>query len=187
MFSYPTGRIALRRERATVVLAALAAAVLGPVSALWFRPASNGCNSCARNLVAAWDDIDPVARVTRSRRRGRPAGNLELNVPARQLPPSTATAAYFVCAEALTNVAKHAGALRVTVDIVADPGGTMITVADDGSGGADPARGSGPDGLSDRVQVAGGTFTVESRRGAGTRLRGRPDGLLWALSLVLRD
>jgi len=65
MFGYPTGRIALRRERATVVLAALAAAVLGPVSALWFRPASNGCTSCARNLAAAWDDIDTVARVTR--------------------------------------------------------------------------------------------------------------------------
>ena len=65
MFSYPTGQIPRRGERVPVVVAAIAGAVLGPVSALWFRPASNGCNSCTRNLIGVWDDVDTVARVTR--------------------------------------------------------------------------------------------------------------------------
>lgn len=100
----------------------------------------------------------------------RLAIDLELNVPAVGLRPPTAAAAYFVCAEALTNVAKHAGARRVSVDISADDVVTTITVADDGSGGADPGRGSGLVGLSDRVQTLGGTLTIDSRRGVGTRL-----------------
>lgn len=101
---------------------------------------------------------------------GRLAIDLELHVPARRLPPSTAAAAYFVCAEALTNVAKHAKARRVIVDIAADDDVTTITVSDDGSGGADPTRGSGLEGLRDRVQAFGGTLTIDSRRGSGTRL-----------------
>jgi signal transduction histidine kinase len=78
--------------------------------------------------------------------------------------------AYFVCAEALANVAKHAAASRVTVAITAGDGRLRVEIADDGAGGADPGRGSGLRGLADRVETIGGTLLVESTSGHGTRL-----------------
>ena len=71
---------------------------------------------------------------------------------------------------ALANVAKHAAAARVTVAITAGAGRLRVEVADDGVGGADPARGSGLRGLADRVETIGGTLRVESTPGHGTRL-----------------
>jgi signal transduction histidine kinase len=79
-------------------------------------------------------------------------------------------AAYYVVAEALTNVAKHAGASVVRVDVDAEDGLVRLDICDDGVGGADPARGSGLVGLKDRVEAAGGSLRVESRPGQGTRL-----------------
>jgi signal transduction histidine kinase len=81
-------------------------------------------------------------------------------------------AAYFVCAEALTNVAKHAAASRVTVTVTATTGDgrVRVEIADDGIGGADPAGGSGLRGLADRVETFGGTLRVESVPGRGTRI-----------------
>jgi hypothetical protein len=76
----------------------------------------------------------------------------------------------FVCAEALTNTAKHAAAARVTVAVTASEGRVRVEVADDGVGGADPARGSGLRGLTDRVETIGGTLQVDSVPGRGTRL-----------------
>ena len=78
--------------------------------------------------------------------------------------------AYFVCAEALTNIAKHAAAARVTVAVTASDGRLRVEIADDGVGGADPAHGSGLRGLADRVETLGGTLRVESTPGHGTRL-----------------
>ena len=78
--------------------------------------------------------------------------------------------AYYVVAEALTNVAKHAGASVVQVEVVAEDGLLRLGVRDDGVGGADPARGSGLVGLKDRVEATGGTLRVDSRAGHGTRL-----------------
>jgi signal transduction histidine kinase len=80
-------------------------------------------------------------------------------------------AAYYVVSEALTNVAKHARASVVQVDIGVDGGTLRLTVTDDGAGGADPSRGSGLIGLSDRVAAVGGTFEVISPPGGGTSLR----------------
>jgi signal transduction histidine kinase len=80
-------------------------------------------------------------------------------------------AVYFVCAEALANVAKHAAASRATVDVAVRSGRVVAEVADDGSGGADPGRGSGLRGLTDRVETLGGALTLASPNGGGTRLR----------------
>jgi signal transduction histidine kinase len=87
-----------------------------------------------------------------------------------QLPERVAAAAYFVCAEALANIAKHAAASRVTVAVTASEGRLRVEIADDGVGGADPARGSGLRGLADRVETMGGTLQVQSVPGRGTHL-----------------
>ena len=81
-----------------------------------------------------------------------------------------AVVAYFVCAEALANVAKHAAASRVAVSVTARDGRVRVEIEDDGVGGADPGRGSGLRGLADRVETAGGTLQVASIPGHGTRL-----------------
>jgi len=84
--------------------------------------------------------------------------------------PAAAACAYFVCSEALANVAKYAAASKVAVSVRSDPGGIRVEVEDDGAGGADPGRGTGLRGLADRVETLGGTLTVESPPGRGTRL-----------------
>jgi signal transduction histidine kinase len=95
---------------------------------------------------------------------------VDLNVPSAQLPQRIAVVTYFICAEALANVAKHAAAARVTVAVTASDGRLRVEIADDGVGGADPMRGSGLRGLADRVETIGGTLRVESTPGRGTRL-----------------
>jgi len=91
-------------------------------------------------------------------------------LPNGRLPAPVEAAAYYVVAEALANAAKHSGANRVSVRITQDSGRSVLVVADDGSGGADPA-GSGLRGLADRVASLGGAFEVESLSGRGTTLR----------------
>jgi PAS domain S-box-containing protein len=86
------------------------------------------------------------------------------------LPAPVEVTAYYVVAEALTNVAKHADATRVRVALEERDGHLRLCVSDDGVGGADPAGGSGLVGLKDRVEASGGTLTVDSRPGKGTRL-----------------
>jgi len=95
---------------------------------------------------------------------------VEIKVTGNQLPPPVAAAAYFMCAEALTNTAKHAAAARITVAVTASEGRVRVEIADDGVGEADPARGSGLRGLADRVATLGGTLQVQSVPGRGTRL-----------------
>jgi signal transduction histidine kinase len=95
---------------------------------------------------------------------------VDLKVASTQLPQRVAVVAYFVCAEALTNIAKYAAAARVTVAITAADGRLRVEITDDGVGGADPARGSGLRGLADRVETTGGMLWVESTPGHGTRL-----------------
>jgi signal transduction histidine kinase len=87
-----------------------------------------------------------------------------------RLPERIEVTAYYVVAEALTNVAKHANAsvAQVTVDAVHDL--VRVSVSDDGIGGADPTRGSGLVGLNDRIEATGGTLTLHSCPGHGTRL-----------------
>ena len=96
---------------------------------------------------------------------------LDVDVPAR--PPASVEAnAYFVVAEALTNVAKHAEAHTASVDVHTVNGYLRIEVADDGRGGADAAKGSGLAGLADRAAAVDGAFSVVSparRRNDGDR------------------
>jgi signal transduction histidine kinase len=92
-------------------------------------------------------------------------------VPDGRYPAAAEAAAYFVVAEALTNVHKYAQAGSVEVDVSEEAGEINVTVRDDGRGGADPARGSGLRGLADRVAAAGGRFEVESPMGGGTSVR----------------
>ena len=82
-------------------------------------------------------------------------------------------AAYFVVAEALTNVAKHAHASRAWVHVDEDDGCLRVEIGDDGAGGAGLRPGSGLQGLRDRVAAVNGTLTIDSQPGAGTILRAR--------------
>ena len=92
-------------------------------------------------------------------------------------------AAYFLVSEAVTNAAKHAEAERVSVDVAAADGNLVVTIADDGVGGADPERGSGLSGLVDRVGAVGGRLEISSVPGRGTRLCARlPTNVLGSLT-----
>jgi signal transduction histidine kinase len=78
--------------------------------------------------------------------------------------------AYFVVAEGLANVAKHARATGATVRVTQNGGGIRVEVADDGAGGVCTETGSGLRGLADRVAAIGGTLSIDSAPGRGTRL-----------------
>jgi signal transduction histidine kinase len=88
-----------------------------------------------------------------------------------QLPERVEVASYFVVSEALANAAKHARASVAHVTVTAAGSLLQVSIRDDGVGGADPARGSGLIGLTDRVQALGGTLTVLSPPGQGTTVR----------------
>jgi signal transduction histidine kinase len=91
-------------------------------------------------------------------------------MPEQRLPPPVEAAAYYVVAEALTNVAKYAEAESATVALTLGHGVLRVQVSDDGRGGADPAAGTGLRGLRDRVDALDGMLEVESPPGAGTTL-----------------
>jgi PAS domain S-box-containing protein len=91
--------------------------------------------------------------------------------PDERLPEGVEAAAYYVVAEALTNVAKYAQASAATVRVSRSNGRAVVEVADDGVGGADPALGSGLRGLADRVEALDGLLLVESIPGQGTTIR----------------
>jgi PAS domain S-box-containing protein len=102
-------------------------------------------------------------------RRSAVPVDLEVRTGAR-LPEPVEVAAYYIVSEALTNAAKHARASVVNVLVEAHSGVLALSIRDDGIGGADPARGSGLIGLTDRVHALGGTMEVTSPSGAGTTL-----------------
>lgn len=84
--------------------------------------------------------------------------------------PTVEAIAYFCVSEALTNVAKHSRARSARVELTRSDGAVLITVTDDGVGGADPTRGTGLVGLRDRVAAVDGTITVSSPAGGPTVL-----------------
>jgi signal transduction histidine kinase len=85
-------------------------------------------------------------------------------------PAPVETAAYFVVAEALTNVAKHAAARSAAVSLARQNGKLVVEISDDGCGGAVARGGGGLQGLADRVAAVGGSFAIASEPGTGTRL-----------------
>ena len=103
-------------------------------------------------------------------RRSAVPVELEVEVPARLAEP-VEVAAYYVVSEALANTAKHANASVIHVRVQAGDDRLQLSVRDDGVGGATPGRGSGLVGLTDRVQALGGTITIHSPAGQGTRLQ----------------
>jgi signal transduction histidine kinase len=147
------------------------------------------CPEMARLLDDVASDIEEVLHELRELARGlRPAmlaeGGLRpalrglarrAPIPVRldvrvddRLPELIEVAAYYVVAEALTNVAKHAHASAVDVGVTARDAALTVTVADDGVGRADPGRGSGLLGLRDRVEALGGTMSITSPPGGTT-------------------
>ena len=97
---------------------------------------------------------------------------LEVEVDIRLTKPVEA-AAYYIVAEALTNATKHAAASEARVQLSCANGALLVSVADDGVGGADVLAGSGVRGLADRVDALGGTLAFESPPGGGTRVSAR--------------
>jgi signal transduction histidine kinase len=92
---------------------------------------------------------------------------VDVNVTASRLAPEIEANAYFIIAEALTNVVKHAGATRAEVSAIVDDGALVVEIRDDGIGGGDP-QGRGLLGITDRAAVLGGRLRVDSRPGGGT-------------------
>jgi signal transduction histidine kinase len=94
---------------------------------------------------------------------------VKVDLPRERFPAEIEASAYFIVAEALTNIVKHAHAESAAVSAVIDEEMLRVEVRDDGIGGADPS-GPGLVGISDRVTALGGRFSVESPAGGGTVL-----------------
>ena len=111
-------------------------------------------------------------RATLKTLASRSAVPVELRVAVKErLPEPVEVSAYYVAAEALTNVARHARASSVSVDVEVAGEVLRVAVRDDGCGGADFSGGTGLAGLKDRVEAIGGLIFLDSPRGAGTSLR----------------
>jgi signal transduction histidine kinase len=135
-------------------------------------------------LVQGLDDLRELARgihpaVLTDRGLGPALESLAMRAPVpveitelpdERLAGPVEAAAYYVVAEAITNVAKYAHASHATVSVRRSNGHATVTVADDGVGGADPALGSGLRGLADRVAALDGRLDVESPAARGTRI-----------------
>jgi signal transduction histidine kinase len=111
--------------------------------------------------------LGPALR-TLARRAMIPVG-LDVTADTR-LPEPIEVAAYFVVSEALANATKHAQASQIDVSVALRNARLLLSIRDDGVGGADPGQGSGLVGLHDRVEALGGTIRIESPPGAGTLL-----------------
>jgi signal transduction histidine kinase len=100
----------------------------------------------------------------------RSAVPVELDVDLPRFAESVESAAYFAVREALANIGRHSGAERAWITGRYTDGRLRVEVRDDGTGGADPARGTGLTGLADRLAVLDGTLTVHSPAGGPTVL-----------------
>jgi GAF domain-containing protein len=111
--------------------------------------------------------LAPALR-TLARRSRIPVG-LDAALDVR-LPEPIEVAAYFAASEALANAAKHSQAARIEVSLKAKTGRLLLSIRDDGVGGADPRNGSGLVGLTDRVEALGGSMEILSPAGKGTMI-----------------
>ncbi|MGH3764102.1 MAG: GAF domain-containing protein [Pseudonocardiaceae bacterium] len=111
--------------------------------------------------------LGPALR-TLARRSTIPV-ELEVRTDTR-FPEPIEVAAYFIASEALANATKHSQASRIEVSLATRNGTLLLSIRDDGVGGADPSRGSGLVGLTDRVQALGGSIQVRSEAGDGTQI-----------------
>jgi signal transduction histidine kinase len=95
---------------------------------------------------------------------------VDIDISNGRCPEAVESAAYYVCAEALTNAGKYATATHVSMQISIAAGAVTVRVTDNGVGGADFAAGTGLRGVRDRVEALGGSLTLVSPRGRGTRV-----------------
>jgi GAF domain-containing protein/DNA-binding CsgD family transcriptional regulator len=138
----------------------------------------------ATGLVAAVEDLQEISRgihpailskgglapALRSlAHRSAIPVDLDITADVRLEEPIEVTA-YFVASEALANAAKYSEASRIDVSLAQRDGSLVLSVRDDGVGGADAARGSGLVGLTDRVEALGGSIHVFARAGEGTQI-----------------
>jgi signal transduction histidine kinase len=103
-------------------------------------------------------------------RRSAVPVELRLELEDERLEEPVEVTAYYVTSEALTNSAKHSHASRIDIDVSRHASRLNLTVRDDGSGGADPANGTGLTGLVDRVEAIGGTIDITSPADVGTTI-----------------
>jgi signal transduction histidine kinase len=96
---------------------------------------------------------------------------VEIEIPDERYPTPVESAAYFVAAEALTNMTKHARAATARIRGTRTPAGLSLVIEDDGVGGAKRTPGRGLAGLGDRLGALDGVLTVDSPPGGGTRIR----------------
>jgi signal transduction histidine kinase len=111
--------------------------------------------------------LGPALR-TLARRAAVPV-DLEVTADERY-PEPVEIAAYYVASEALANAMKHAQASRIEMSLATVDGSLLLSIRDDGVGGADPRRGSGLAGLTDRVEALGGSVRLHSAAGSGTHV-----------------
>ena len=144
----------------------------------------------ATGLVAAVEDLQEISRgihpailskgglgpalQTLAHRSAIPV-DLDLTTDVRLAEPIE-VAAYFVASEALANAAKHSQASRIDVSLEQCDGSLVLSIGDDGVGGADAGRGSGLVGLTDRVEALGGSIHIRSRSGRWDADHGRVAG-----------
>ena len=98
---------------------------------------------------------------------------VEVVVAAEDVSVEVEATIYFLCSEALANVAKHAHASTAAIAVTASRGQIVVRISDDGVGGADAAAGSGLRGLTDRIEALGGRLEIIAPRGHGTALVAR--------------
>jgi signal transduction histidine kinase len=147
-------------------------------------PVQQMVQACRAEMVRTREDIDQLARGLHPRllvERGLRCALLDLAersalpvdccTPVARLAEPVEVALWYAVAEAVTNAGKHSGASRVAVEVRAEPGQVVATVADDGSGGALIEPGGGLAGVADRLDALGGRLEVSSPPGGGTVLR----------------
>jgi signal transduction histidine kinase len=141
-------------------------------------------DSVARELSRALEELREMARgihptilaegglasaLRNLARRSSVPVDLDVRTNGR-LPERVEVTAYYVVSEALTNAAKHANATSIRVRADLSEGTLRLAISDDGTGGANPAAGSGLVGLKDRVEAVAGRLTIHSPAGQGTTL-----------------
>lgn len=127
------------------------------------RQLSSGIHPAILSLGGLGPALKALAR--------RSAVPVDLDIPRQaRLPERVEVAAYFVISEALANTAKHAHAATARVHVELSDNVLQVQIRDDGVGGADPSRGTGLTGLTDRVEALGGRLDVSSHPGEGTQI-----------------
>jgi signal transduction histidine kinase len=160
--------LAMARDRATQADPALGALIESASKEA--REAITELRELARGLHPAVLTQTGLAGAVQALVERSPVPTTIIEVPQQRFSAAVEATTYFVVSEALANVAKHAHASTACVTIRTLPDRLVVTVSDDGTGGATPDGGSGLRGLSDRVAAAGGRLRIDSPPGAGTCL-----------------